>query len=218
MWRSEGLSVPCSCEGRLVRFDLYVIKNVPFLPACDLQCERQKGLAVFVSTPRLEHTCNFLSIAMSHSFKHVSSQAASSFWCRHCGLVVWTAGVRLEKIIHSFWMRFEPHLSSWLWLKWTVGVVFVFVWALSSVVAITGATWHQLFISQLLQRADGGAPDHLERNQRLSAAKAFAQCLLTQTLRSTWHYWGFTALGFDLTHENFLAARIHICLLNMKLY
>lgn len=63
----------------------------------------------------------------------------------------------------------------------------MFVWALGSAAGITGATWHQLFIPQLLQLADGGIGLKelgvvLERNQRLSAAKSLILCLLTQTL------------------------------------
>lgn len=63
----------------------------------------------------------------------------------------------------------------------------MFDWALGSTAGITGATWHQLFISQLLQLADGGIGLKelrvvLERNQRLSVAKSLILCLLTDTL------------------------------------
>ena len=56
----------------------------------------------------------------------------------------------------------------------------------SSTAGITGATWHQLFISQLLQLADGGTGLKELRvvvgkeSEGFSVAKSLAPCLLTQ--------------------------------------
>lgn len=56
----------------------------------------------------------------------------------------------------------------------------------SSTAGITGATWHQLFISQLLQLADGGIGLKELRvvigkeSEGFSVAKSLAPCLLTQ--------------------------------------
>lgn len=58
--------------------------------------------------------------------------------------------------------------------------------AISGTAGITGATWYQSFVSQLLQLADWGFGIKelwvvLERNQKLSLAKSLILCQLIQT-------------------------------------
>lgn len=70
---------PASRGGRLVRCCLYAIKvSLALPPVCELECVWQRGLGVFVSTPRFEHTCNFLSPYLQYdSLKYASSYIVS---------------------------------------------------------------------------------------------------------------------------------------------
>ncbi len=70
---------PASYGGRLVRCCLYAIKyRWLYLLVFKLECVRQRGLGIFVSTPKFEHTCNFLSRYLQYNnLKYASSYAVS---------------------------------------------------------------------------------------------------------------------------------------------
>lgn len=61
---------PINCEGRLERCCLYAINYrwlyLLWASWSVVMCVRQRGLGVFVSTPRFEHTCNFLSACLHY--------------------------------------------------------------------------------------------------------------------------------------------------------
>lgn len=149
--------VPTSCgDSDLCKRSVFIRYRCLFL-LCASCSARHRGLDVFVTTPRYEHTCHLLSrylqchgvrYAPSHFFPAVTLDAGGKGGVCVCC----TIHHRVKK---SHWDRPQLHSVSWLWFI-EANHSCVYVWVLSSTVGITGTTWHQLFILQPLQLADGG--------------------------------------------------------------